>query len=81
MSKKREYRRPDLLPKLRKIPKIGDLVAVQDLDATIFPAIVIDIVWKKTKKGHNTKTLIGIEVLIGLNRHTVNFADLKRLPE
>ena len=54
---KKNYRRPDKLPRLRTLPKIGDLVALQDLDGTIFPSIVIRVEFNKTKKGNDTKVL------------------------
>ncbi len=79
MGKQRKYRIPDKLPKLRRLPKVGDLVAVQDLDATIFPVIVLGLIFDTTKKGRPTKKLLAINVLGGNTVYNCMFHDLKSL--
>lgn len=77
--KKRKYRIPDKLKKLRRLPSIGDLVAVQDLDGEIFPVLVLDIIFEKTKKGRPTKKLLAINVLGGNIVYHCMLCDLKAL--
>lgn len=73
----RAYRRPDKLPFLRGLPKIGDLLAIQDLDGTIFPVIVLGIIYAQTKKGKNTKKVVAIDVLSGNIICNCSLHDLK----
>ncbi len=77
--RKREYRIPDKLPQLKKLPKIGDLVAIQDLDGTIFPCIVLQINKKLTKKGKPSKLVSSISVLCENRICDVMLHQLKRL--
>lgn len=75
----KRFRIPDKLPKLRTLPQVGDLVAIQDLDATVFPVIVLQIEFTTTKKGKTTKRLKTIHVLQGNNIRQVMLSDLKLL--
>jgi len=77
--RKREYRIPDKLPQLKKIPQVGDLVAIQDLDGTIFPCIVLQINKKLTKKGKPSKLVSNISVLCDNRVCAVMLHQLKML--
>jgi len=79
MSKK-SFRRPDQLPKLRRLPESGELLAFQDLDGTIFPVIVIGIDFERTKKGKVSKLIKGIIVLNGNQIVSCMLHDLKIIP-
>lgn len=52
------YRHPDKLPKLRRVPKIGELLFRQDLDGAVFPLIILSLhetrIKPSTKKGKYT---------------------------
>lgn len=79
MSKK-AFRRPDQLPRLRRLPESGELLALQDYDGEIFPVIVIGIDFEKTKKGKVTKLVKGIIVLNGNMIVSCMLHDLKIIP-
>jgi len=81
MKKTRKYRIPDKLPRLRQMPKVGDLVAIQDLDSTVFPVLVLKIEFNKTKKGKDTKVLKAIHILSGNTHATAQLADLRMLKD
>mgnify|MGYP001289473125 CR=1 FL=1 len=77
--KKRKYRIPDKLPKLKRLPSVGDLVAVQDLDGEIYPVVVLSLIFDTTKKGRPTKKLLAINVLGGHTVYNCMYHDLKSL--
>ena len=77
MKKTRKFRIPDKLPRLRQLPKVGDLVAIQDLDGKVFPVIVMKIEFNKTKKGKDTKVLKAIHILSGNTHTTAQLSDLR----
>jgi hypothetical protein len=57
-NSKKSYRHPDKLPKLRRSPKIGELLFRQDLDGEVFPLIILSLhetkIKPSTKKGRYT---------------------------
>ena len=77
--KKRKYRIPDKLKRLRRLPDVGDLVAVQDLDGEIYPVVVLSLIFDTTKKGRPTKKLLAINVLGGNVVYHCMYHDLKAL--
>jgi hypothetical protein len=81
MKKTRKFRIPNKLPRLKQMPKAGDLVAIQDLDSTVFPVLVLKIEFNKTKKGKDTKVLKSIHILSGNTHTTAQLADLRILKD
>jgi len=79
MAKQRKYRIPDKLKRLRRLPDVGDLVAVQDLDGEIYPVVVLSLIFDTTKKGRPTKKLLAINVLGGNVVYHCMYHDLKAL--
>jgi len=73
---KRSFRRHDKLPRLRKLPKVSELVALQDLDGAVWCCIVVRVEFNKTKKGNDTKVLKAIHVLQGSTIRQVRLSDL-----
>lgn len=49
MNKQKQFRRPDALPKLRRRPKVGELLYYQDLDGVTYPLVVIEVNYPQTK--------------------------------
>lgn len=79
--KNKIFRRADKLPKLRGLPHIGQLLYIQDLDATIFPVIVLELVHEKTKRGKSTKRLLEIKILSGSKITSCMLHDLRVLKD
>lgn len=57
-TSQKAYRHPDKLPKLRRVPKIAELLFRQDLDGEVFPLIILSLhetrIKPSTKKGKYT---------------------------
>jgi hypothetical protein len=78
-KRQKSYRIPDKLPKLRRLPKVAELLYIQDLDGEIFPVIILEIVYAQTKKGKNTKKVIAVNVLSGHTIYNCMPHDLKSM--
>lgn len=78
-NRKRVFRKPDAMPKLRRLPVVGELLCIQDLDNTVFPVIILSIDVKKTKKGNPTKLVEGITVFLDNKIIRVMLHDLREL--
>ena len=79
-KREKSYRVPDKLPKLRRLPKEGELLFIQDLDGEIFPVVVLELVYAQTKNGKNTKKVIAVNVLSGHTTYNCMPYDLKYMP-
>jgi len=79
-KREKSYRVPDKLPKLRRLPKEGELLFIQDLDGEIFPVVVLELVYAQTKNGKNTKKVIAVNVLSGHTTYNCMPHDLKYMP-
>lgn len=75
---KKQFRIPDKLPKLKgRLPEVGELLFLQDLDGSIQPVIILQLVYEKSKKGKNLKRLLEIKILSGCKITTCLLHDLK----
>ena len=79
-KREKSYRVPDKLPKLRRLPNVGELLFIQDLDGEIFPVLVLEVIYVKTKKGHQTKKVRAVNVLSGNTIFNCMPHDLKYMP-
>ena len=66
MSKNKKYRRPNKLPQLRRLPKVGELHFRQDLDGEIFPVIILEIITHViNRKGTKSSLVKEVSILQG----------------